>query len=133
MHVHKSDKIIQAKENDERVTKVGRLLRTLSLDELPQIYNILVGEMSFVGPRPHSISHNQEYSEIIPRYNVRYKAKPGLTGLAQIFGYRGETKDKELMEKRIIKDIEYVETWSLFSDIKIIFLTPFSLFKYKAH
>ena len=133
MHVHKSDKIIQAKENDERVTKVGRLLRTLSLDELPQIYNILVGEMSFVGPRPHAISHNQEYSEIIPRYNVRYKAKPGLTGLAQIFGYRGETKDKELMEKRIIKDIEYVETWSLFSDIKIIFLTPFSLFKYKAH
>ena len=66
MHVHKSDKIIQAKENDERVTKVGRLLRTLSLDELPQIYNILVGEMSFVGPRPHAISHNQEYSEIIP-------------------------------------------------------------------
>lgn len=122
----------QAVKNDPRVTSVGRFLRRTSLDELPQFFNVIIGNMSVVGPRPHAVAHNEEYRKLIPGYMLRHTVKPGITGLAQINGWRGETDTLDKMEKRIECDLEYIRTWSLFLDIKIIFLTVFKGFIHKA-
>jgi putative colanic acid biosynthesis UDP-glucose lipid carrier transferase len=106
------------------VTPFGRFLRRTSLDELPQFINVLQGRMSVVGPRPHAIAHNDEYRKLIPMYALRHKVKPGITGWAQICGYRGETDTIDKMEGRIRHDIFYLENWSVWMDLKIIFLTP---------
>ena len=119
----------QATKNDERITKIGSFLRKSNLDEFPQILNVLKGEMSVVGPRPHMLKHTEEYSELIDNYLVRHFAKPGITGWAQVNGFRGETKELEHMEGRIECDIWYIENWSIILDIKIIFLTIFKMFK----
>jgi len=113
----------QATADDDRKTKIGDFLRRTSLDELPQLYNVLIGTMSLVGPRPHMLKHTDEYSPKVDKYMVRHFVKPGITGLAQVSGFRGETKDIELMEKRIMTDIKYVENWTFGKDLKIILKT----------
>ncbi|MDO8288409.1 MAG: undecaprenyl-phosphate glucose phosphotransferase [Parvibaculum sp.] len=115
----------QAQRGDPRVTRVGKFLRMTSLDELPQLFNVLRGEMSLVGPRPHAIAHNEYYAAILGNYASRHKVKPGITGWAQINGYRGETDTPEKMRKRVEFDLYYIENWSIWLDIKILFLTPF--------
>lgn len=122
----------QAVKNDPRVTKVGGFLRRTSLDELPQFFNVILGNMSVVGPRPHAVAHNEEYRKLITGYMLRHKVKPGITGLAQIRGWRGETDTLDKMEKRIECDLEYIRNWSLILDLKIIFLTVFRGFIHKA-
>ena len=120
--------IVQARKGDQRITRVGRWLRRTSLDELPQLLNVLAGEMSLVGPRPHAVAHNEHYSLLLGTYASRHKVKPGITGWAQVNGYRGETDTSEKMAKRVEYDLYYIEHWSLLFDIKILLLTPFSLF-----
>lgn len=119
------EQIVQATRNDQRITRVGKFLRRSSLDELPQLLNVLMGQMSLVGPRPHAIAHNEIYAEMIRSYSKRHIVKPGITGWAQINGYRGETRETSMMEKRIEHDLYYIENWSLWFDLKIILLTPF--------
>lgn len=123
-----SEVVTQATRNDPRVTKFGAFIRRTSLDELPQFINVLQGTMSIVGPRPHAVSHNEEYRKIVDNYMIRHKVKPGITGLAQISGYRGETDTLDKMEKRVQYDIRYMQNWTPFYDIKIIFLTIFKGF-----
>jgi putative colanic acid biosynthesis UDP-glucose lipid carrier transferase len=120
--------VTQATANDRRVTPLGSFLRRTSLDELPQFINVLQGTMSVVGPRPHAISHNEYYRKHIQDYMLRHKMKPGITGLAQISGCRGETETMEKMEARIHYDLEYIRHWSVFLDLKIVFLTIFKGF-----
>jgi len=115
--------IVQARRNDTRVTPLGRFLRRTSLDELPQFLQVLTGEMSIVGPRPHAVTHNEQYRALIPFYMLRHKVKPGITGWAQVNGWRGETPTVDLMEKRVAHDLEYINNWSFLLDLKIIFLT----------
>ena len=122
------DIINQAQKNDTRITPLGAFLRKNSLDELPQFFNVLQGSMSIVGPRPHAIAHNEEYRKLIKGYMLRHKVKPGITGWAQINGWRGETDTLEKMEKRVEYDLQYIQNWSLWLDIKIIFLTMFKGF-----
>jgi len=117
---------LQATENDPRTTKWGNIMRKTSIDELPQFINVLKGEMSVVGPRPHMVKHTEEYSALIDKYMVRHWVRPGISGWAQVTGARGETKELWQMEDRIQKDIWYVENWSLWLDIKIIFLTVYN-------
>lgn len=117
------DSVVQAKKNDPRVTKLGGFLRKTSLDELPQFINVLQGRMSVVGPRPHAVAHNELYRKQIKGYMLRHKVKPGITGLAQIKGYRGETDTLDKMEGRIKYDLEYIRNWSLYSDFKIVIMT----------
>lgn len=119
----------QATVNDDRKTKIGNFLRRTSLDELPQFFNVLVGNMSLVGPRPHMLNHTFEYSPQVDKYMVRHFVKPGITGHAQVLGYRGETKDITLMENRIKADVFYVENWSLMMDINIILKTALLILK----
>ncbi|MFB1340553.1 exopolysaccharide biosynthesis polyprenyl glycosylphosphotransferase, partial [Escherichia coli] len=129
MSVMENDnKVIQATKNDIRITKIGRLLRRTSLDELPQFFNVLFGGMSIVGPRPHAVAHNEQYRNLIEGYMLRHKVKPGITGWAQINGWRGETDTLEKMEKRVEFDLEYIREWSIWLDLKIIFLTIFKGF-----
>lgn len=116
-------KIEQAKRDDPRVTPLGKILRRASLDELPQFLQVLTGEMSIVGPRPHAVAHNEQFRSIIPGYMLRHKVKPGITGWAQVNGWRGETPGLPWMKKRVEHDLEYIENWSLLLDIKIILLT----------
>jgi putative colanic acid biosynthesis UDP-glucose lipid carrier transferase len=118
----------QATKNDPRVTKFGAFIRKTSLDELPQFLNVLQGRMSIVGPRPHAVAHNEEYRQIVDKYMLRHSVKPGITGLAQVSGYRGETDTLDKMEKRVQYDLEYIKTWSLWLDIKIIVMTVFKGF-----
>ncbi|SFU05259.1 putative colanic acid biosysnthesis UDP-glucose lipid carrier transferase [Kosakonia arachidis] len=133
MKVMENDKVVtQATQNDPRVTKVGSFLRRTSLDELPQFINVLLGGMSIVGPRPHAVAHNEQYRSLIEGYMLRHKVKPGITGWAQINGWRGETDTLEKMEKRVEFDLEYIREWSLWFDIKIVFLTIFKGFINKA-
>ena len=133
MKVMENDSVVtQATQNDPRVTRVGNFLRRTSLDELPQFINVLTGGMSIVGPRPHAVAHNEQYRTLIQGYMLRHKVKPGITGWAQINGWRGETDTLEKMEKRIEFDLEYIREWSLWFDIKIVFLTIFKGFVNKA-
>ncbi|WP_234496812.1 undecaprenyl-phosphate glucose phosphotransferase [Vibrio maritimus] len=126
------DVVKQATKNDPRVTKLGAVLRRTSLDELPQFFNVLTGQMSVVGPRPHAVAHNEKYRTLIERYMLRHHVKPGITGWAQINGYRGETDTLDKMEKRIEYDLAYIKSWSVWLDLKIIFLTVFKGFVNKA-
>ncbi|BBP44501.1 undecaprenyl-phosphate glucose phosphotransferase [Thiosulfativibrio zosterae] len=126
-----SDTVVQATKNDSRITKVGAFLRKTSLDELPQFFDVLIGNMSVVGPRPHAVAHNEEYRKLVNYYMLRHKVKPGITGWAQINGWRGETDTLEKMEKRVEYDLQYIRNWSLWWDIKIVFLTVFKGFIHK--
>ena len=124
----------QATKNDSRITPVGRFLRRSSLDELPQLINIIMGDMSLVGPRPHAISHNNHYGEMFEEYANRNRVKPGLTGWAQVNGFRGETEHPDLMKKRIDFDLEYIDNWSIWLDLKILLMTfPALIFSNKAY
>lgn len=116
-------KVVQARKNDARVTRFGSFLRRTSLDELPQFINVLQGTMSIVGPRPHAVAHNEQYRKLIRGYMLRHKVKPGITGLAQVNGWRGETDTLDKMQKRVEHDLEYIQNWSLWLDIKIILKT----------
>jgi putative colanic acid biosynthesis UDP-glucose lipid carrier transferase len=117
--------IVQASKNDPRVTRVGRFLRRTSLDEFPQFLQVLSGELSLVGPRPHAVAHNEQYRALIHGYMLRHMVKPGITGWAQVNGWRGETAELEKMEQRVQHDLEYIRNWNLLLDLKIIFLTIF--------
>ncbi len=119
----------QAEKDDPRTTKIGNFLRRTNLDEFPQFFNVLYGDMSVVGPRPHMLKHTELYSTIIDKYMVRHLAKPGVTGWAQVTGYRGETKTLEQMEGRVKRDVWYIENWSFFLDLKIIVVTIVNMFK----
>jgi Undecaprenyl-phosphate glucose phosphotransferase len=129
MKVNKMSNEKQASKNDARITRFGQFLRKSSLDELPQFFNVFIGDMSVVGPRPHMIKHTQEYSQLIDKYMLRQNVKPGITGWAQVSGYRGETKNPELMRLRVIHDVWYMENWDFLLDIKIILLTVFNVLK----
>lgn len=122
------NKVTQATKNDNRFTPIGGFLRSTSLDELPQFINVWLGDMSIVGPRPHAVAHNEEYRKLISGYMLRHKVKPGITGWAQINGWRGETDTLEKMEKRVEYDLDYIRSWNLWLDLKIIFLTIFKGF-----
>ncbi|WP_313710936.1 undecaprenyl-phosphate glucose phosphotransferase [Pseudomonas sp.] len=125
MHVHQPENgvVEQAQRNDPRLTRVGAFIRRTSLDELPQLFNVLTGDMSLVGPRPHALQHDTLYSQDIVDYFARHNIKPGMTGLAQVRGYRGETKDLEQMIQRVNSDIEYINNWSLWLDFVILVRT----------
>jgi putative colanic acid biosynthesis UDP-glucose lipid carrier transferase len=129
VHREEEDIVSQATRGDARVTPVGRFIRRTSIDELPQLFNVLNGTMSLVGPRPHALQHNEYYSKHIKSYMIRHRLKPGITGLAQVNGYRGETECVEKMEKRVIYDIDYINRWSIWLDLKILIKTPFTLFR----
>lgn len=117
------DVVTQAKVGDARITPLGAFLRRYSLDELPQLFNVLQGQMSLVGPRPHALAHNHQYARTIENYSGRHKVKPGITGWAQVNGYRGETSENEQMADRVRFDLSYVDNWSLWFDLKILILT----------
>lgn len=119
----------QATRGDSRITPIGKFLRKSSLDEMPQFFNVFLGDMSVVGPRPHMLSHTEEYRTIINQYMVRQFVKPGITGWAQVNGYRGETKEDSAMQKRVEHDIFYLEHWSSVFDIQIIFMTMINVFR----
>ncbi|HEX7477682.1 MAG TPA: undecaprenyl-phosphate glucose phosphotransferase [Polyangiales bacterium] len=121
----------QATRDDDRVTKIGAFLRRTSLDELPQFIQVLTGQMSIVGPRPHAVVHNEQYRALIQGYMLRHKVKPGITGWAQINGWRGETDTLEKMEKRVEYDLAYIRDWALWMDLKIIVMTVFGVFRGK--
>jgi polysaccharide biosynthesis protein PslA len=121
----------QATSNDPRITTVGRLLRRCNIDELPQLLNVLTGEMSIVGPRPHATEHNKMFEHRIGMFARRHNVKPGITGWAQINGYRGVTDTVDKMERRIAHDIHYIDNWSLLLDLRIVLLTVFSSKAYK--
>lgn len=125
--------VVQATRKDPRVTAFGSFLRRASLDELPQFINVLQGRMSIVGPRPHAVAHNETYAKVIEGYAVRHKVKPGITGLAQVNGYRGEIDSVEKMRKRVEYDIDYVRNWSLALDIVIIIRTAFIIVRGDRH
>jgi putative colanic acid biosynthesis UDP-glucose lipid carrier transferase len=126
--------IRQATRNDARITRVGAILRRYSLDELPQFFNVLQGRMSVVGPRPHAVAHNEEYRRLIKGYMIRHKVNPGVTGLAQVRGFRGETATLEDMRRRVEVDLEYLRNWSLELDIRIVLQTVrMMLFDRKAY
>jgi putative colanic acid biosysnthesis UDP-glucose lipid carrier transferase len=116
-------KVVQAKRDDDRITTVGRIIRKTSIDELPQLLNVLKGDMSIVGPRPHALAHDEQYGALIANYHLRFRARPGLTGLAQIKGLRGGTSAVEAMAARINADNEYIERWTLGGDVKILLKT----------
>ena len=115
--------------NDARTTPIGRLLRRYSLDELPQLVNVLQGRMSLVGPRPHAVAHNEEYRKLIKGYMIRHKVLPGITGLAQINGCRGETARLEDMRARVNYDLDYLRQWTPLLDLRILFQTAVNMFR----
>ncbi|MFI5135808.1 MAG: exopolysaccharide biosynthesis polyprenyl glycosylphosphotransferase, partial [Chitinophagales bacterium] len=127
--VESDEQYTQATKDDVRITTVGKYLRRFNIDELPQFLNVFLGEMSVVGPRPHPIKLNEMYRPIMERYMSRHLAKPGVTGLAQVRGLRGETADPELMNKRVLADVFYIENWSFLLDIKIILLTVWNMIR----
>jgi len=129
MHVMENGiDVVQATRGDSRITTVGAFLRRTSLDELPQFINVLLGDMSIVGPRPHAVAHNEQYRGQISSYMLRHKVKPGITGWAQVNGWRGETDTLDKMQKRVEHDLAYIHNWSLWWDLKIVFLTVFKGF-----
>lgn len=119
----------QASRNDPRITRLGRFLRKSNLDELPQFFNVLMSDMSIVGPRPHMLKHTEDYSKLVPKYMVRQFLKPGITGWAQVSGWRGETRTVSEMEGRVAHDLWYLENWSLWLDAKIIFMTAVNMIR----
>lgn len=119
--------VVQAIRNDVRVTALGRILRRTSVDEIPQLFNVVRGEMSLIGPRPHAVPHDIHYAALVPGYNSRFLAKPGLTGMAQVSGYRGRTPKPGDMAARIEKDIDYIRRWSIWLDLGILVRTPLVL------
>jgi putative colanic acid biosynthesis UDP-glucose lipid carrier transferase len=119
----------QVSKNDPRITKIGRFIRKTSIDELPQFFNVFVGDMSVVGPRPHMVSHTEMYAKKVDKFMVRHFIKPGITGLAQTNGYRGEVESEKDIINRVKYDIFYLENWSLLLDIKIVFLTVLNAMK----
>jgi putative colanic acid biosynthesis UDP-glucose lipid carrier transferase len=120
--------VAQARRDDPRVTPIGAVLRKFSLDELPQLINVLQGRMSLVGPRPHAVAHNEQYRRLIKGYMIRHKVRPGITGLAQVNGCRGETAELSQMEARVKYDLDYLRHWSPTLDLKILILTALRLF-----
>lgn len=131
MYVNKNADSEQATKGDPRITRVGQILRKSSLDELPQLLNVLKGDMSIIGPRPHMLAHTEYYSRLIPEYMRRHEMRPGLTGYAQILGYRGATPRLEDMERRVRADIEYVDRFSLWLDLKIFAVTLWKMLTLK--
>ena len=129
MHINENADNLQAVKDDPRTTGIGNFLRHTNLDEFPQFINVLKGEMSVVGPRPHMLKHTEQYSILIDKYMVRHLVKPGITGWAQITGYRGETRTLEQMEGRVKRDVWYLENWSFFLDLKIIVVTIIQMFR----
>jgi putative colanic acid biosysnthesis UDP-glucose lipid carrier transferase len=127
--VEDGNEITQASKTDARITAVGRILRRFSLDELPQLFNVIQGRMSLVGPRPHAVAHNELYRKLIKGYMVRHKVQPGITGLAQVNGCRGETASLEDMEARVRYDLDYLRHWTPMLDIKILLLTVIKIFR----
>jgi putative colanic acid biosynthesis UDP-glucose lipid carrier transferase len=127
--VNEDAHIRQVSRNDSRLTPLGKFLRKANLDELPQFLNVLLGEMSIVGPRPHMLRHTENYSKLLEEYMIRHFIKPGVTGWAQVNGFRGEIKQQEQLRKRIEHDIWYMEHWSLWLDLRVIFLTLYRTFK----
>jgi len=123
VHQEHDGKVTQATRGDPRITRLGRFLRASSLDELPQFINVLQGRMSVVGPRPHAVEHNNHYQTLVRRYMLRHSVKPGITGWAQINGYRGETDTLEKMAKRVECDIFYIRNWTIWFDLQIVALT----------
>jgi len=123
-----SGAVQQARRGDARITRVGAVLRKLSVDELPQLINVLKGEMSLVGPRPHAVAHDREFMRLVPNYAERFRARPGITGLAQISGLRGEIAGESAIILRTVADIRYIETWSLAADIRILARTAVLIF-----
>jgi len=129
MKFNKEANLKQATQNDSRITKIGRFIRKTSLDEFPQFINVFKGEMSLVGPRPHMLKHTTDYSKIVDEFTVRQFLKPGITGWAQINGYRGEITNSEQLRMRVNKDLWYLENWTLWLDIQILFLTVYYVLK----
>ena len=129
MRINADSDTLQATKGDPRVTKFGNFLRRSSIDELPQFYNVWLGEMSIVGPRPHMVAQTEMYSELIDKYMLRHTIKPGITGWAQVRGYRGQTEELWQMEKRVEYDVWYAENWTFFLDLKIIFRTVWNALK----
>ena len=115
--------IVQATTNDPRVTKVGAMLRKTSVDELPQLWNVILGDMSIVGPRPHALSHDAYYQKLLPSYADRQSVKPGITGWAQVQGLRGETRTVQAMSARVSADVWYINNWSFWLDMRIVVKT----------
>ncbi len=130
-HLPVDGNVVQAIRGDSRITRTGRRLRRYSLDELPQLFNVLRGDMSLVGPRPHSVMHNLYYASLIPGYAERHQVKPGVTGWAQVRGWRGETDTLEKMIRRIECDHHYIANWSLWLDLRIILMTGLTVFFHK--
>ena len=129
MKNNKDADLKQASRNDKMITFLGKSLRKTSLDEFPQFLNVLRGEMSLVGPRPHMLKHTNDYSKVVDDYMVRQFIKPGITGWAQINGYRGEISNPEQIKMRVNKDLWYLENWTLWLDIRILFLTIYYVFR----
>ena len=129
MHVNDDADKLQATEHDPRKFKFGNFMRKTNIDELPQLINVFKGDMSLVGPRPHMLLHNEQYSQLIDKYMVRHLVKPGITGWAQCQGFRGETKTLEQMENRVKADIWYVENWTFTLDLRIIWRTAMNMIK----
>ncbi|HLA51884.1 MAG TPA: undecaprenyl-phosphate glucose phosphotransferase [Flavitalea sp.] len=129
MRVNKDSNTKQATKNDTRLTSIGRFMRRTNIDEFPQFFNVLKGEMSIVGPRPHMLKHTEDYSKVIGQYMIRQFLTPGITGWAQVNGFRGETKTVMQMQQRVEHDIWYMENWSIWLDVRIMFLTVYNTFR----
>ena len=133
IHINQEADTVQATKADQRVTRVGEFLRRTSLDEFPQFINVLIGEMSLVGPRPHMVKHTADYSKIVDNFMIRQFSKPGITGWAQINGFRGQITDHQQIKSRVNSDLWYLENWTIWLDIRIIFLTVYKIFKGDEH
>jgi len=123
------DSIIQAVRNDPRVTRIGKLLRSSSIDELPQLLNVLFGQMSLIGPRPHALAHDDQFEKVLGDYAFRHHVKPGMTGWAQVNGLRGATPTVDLISRRVTLDLWYINNWSLWLDIQILIKTFFEVLR----
>jgi exopolysaccharide biosynthesis polyprenyl glycosylphosphotransferase len=129
MQMNEISNIAQTEKNDPRITKIGAFMRKTSVDELPQFFNVLMGNMSVVGPRPQLLHHPDEYASMVEKYMIRHYVKPGITGWAQVNGFRGAITNVDDMKKRVEMDVWYIENWSLVLDIQVILLTVYNIFK----